>query len=63
MIYFLYPKRYPFLNFRFKFQYAKIDADDDGFPFAGHDFIKKAYAKAINEKYKFYAFEDALLII
>ncbi|MDG1714534.1 tRNA preQ1(34) S-adenosylmethionine ribosyltransferase-isomerase QueA [Lacinutrix sp.] len=31
--------------------------------FAGHDFIKKAYAEAIKEKYKFYSYGDAMLII
>ena len=31
--------------------------------FAGHDFLKKAYAEAIKEKYKFYSYGDAMLII
>ena len=31
--------------------------------FAGHDFIKKAYEEAIKEKYKFYSYGDAMLII
>ncbi len=31
--------------------------------FAGHDFIKKAYDEAIKEKYKFYSYGDAMLII
>ena len=31
--------------------------------FAGHDFIKKAYAEAIKEKYRFYTYGDAMLII
>lgn len=31
--------------------------------FAGHDFIKKAYAEAVKEKYKFYSYGDAMLII
>jgi S-adenosylmethionine:tRNA ribosyltransferase-isomerase len=31
--------------------------------FAGHDFMKKAYAEAIKEKYKFYTYGDAMLII
>src|SRR5690554_2116800 len=31
--------------------------------FAGHDFIKEAYAEAIKEKYKFYSYGDAMLII
>lgn len=31
--------------------------------FAGHDFIKKAYAEAIKEKYKFYSYGDAMLIV
>ncbi|MEZ4840218.1 MAG: tRNA preQ1(34) S-adenosylmethionine ribosyltransferase-isomerase QueA [Flavobacteriaceae bacterium] len=31
--------------------------------FAGHDFLKKAYAEAVKEKYKFYSYGDAMLII
>ncbi|MCL4118033.1 UNVERIFIED_CONTAM: hypothetical protein GTU68_019423 [Idotea baltica] len=31
--------------------------------FAGHDFLKEAYALAIKEKYNFYAYGDAMLII
>ncbi|MEZ4858584.1 MAG: tRNA preQ1(34) S-adenosylmethionine ribosyltransferase-isomerase QueA [Flavobacteriaceae bacterium] len=31
--------------------------------FAGHDFIKQAYAEAIKEKYRFYTYGDAMLII
>ncbi|SDB55705.1 S-adenosylmethionine--tRNA ribosyltransferase-isomerase [Flavobacteriaceae bacterium MAR_2010_188] len=31
--------------------------------FAGHDFIKKAYDVAIKEKYRFYTYGDAMLII
>ena len=31
--------------------------------FAGHDFLKKAYTEAIKEKYKFYSYGDAMLII
>lgn len=31
--------------------------------FAGHDLIKKAYAEAIKEKYKFYSYGDAMLIL
>ncbi|MBT8274227.1 MAG: tRNA preQ1(34) S-adenosylmethionine ribosyltransferase-isomerase QueA [Bacteroidia bacterium] len=31
--------------------------------FAGHDFIKRAYDEAIKEKYKFYSYGDAMLII
>ena len=31
--------------------------------FAGHDFIKEAYEQAIKEKYKFYSYGDAMLII
>ncbi len=31
--------------------------------FAGHDFIKKAYDEAIKEKYRFYTYGDAMLII
>jgi len=31
--------------------------------FAGHDFIKRAYAEAIKEKYRFYTYGDAMLII
>ena len=31
--------------------------------FAGHDFIKKAYEEAIKEKYNFYSYGDAMLIL
>ncbi|NER18810.1 tRNA preQ1(34) S-adenosylmethionine ribosyltransferase-isomerase QueA [Spongiivirga citrea] len=31
--------------------------------FAGHDFVKEAYAEAIKEKYNFYSYGDAMLII
>ena len=31
--------------------------------FAGHDFLKKAYTEAIKEKYNFYSYGDAMLII
>jgi len=31
--------------------------------FAGHDFMKKAYKEAIKEKYRFYTYGDAMLII
>ncbi|WP_147676183.1 tRNA preQ1(34) S-adenosylmethionine ribosyltransferase-isomerase QueA [Algibacter pacificus] len=31
--------------------------------FAGHDFAKKAYEEAVKEKYKFYSYGDAMLII
>ena len=31
--------------------------------FAGHDFIMKAYEEAVKEKYKFYSYGDAMLII
>ena len=31
--------------------------------FAGHDFIKKAYEEAVKEKYKFYSYGDAMIII
>ncbi|AUP80128.1 tRNA preQ1(34) S-adenosylmethionine ribosyltransferase-isomerase QueA [Flavivirga eckloniae] len=31
--------------------------------FAGHDFIKKAYEEAVKEKYKFYSYGDAMLIL
>jgi S-adenosylmethionine:tRNA ribosyltransferase-isomerase len=31
--------------------------------FAGHDFIKRAYDEAVKEKYKFYSYGDAMLII
>ena len=31
--------------------------------FMGYDFMQEAYAEAIKEKYKFYAFGDAMLII
>lgn len=31
--------------------------------FAGHDFVMKAYEEAIKEKYKFYSYGDAMLIL
>ncbi|TYA69854.1 tRNA preQ1(34) S-adenosylmethionine ribosyltransferase-isomerase QueA [Seonamhaeicola marinus] len=31
--------------------------------FAGHDFIMRAYEEAVKEKYKFYSYGDAMLII
>jgi S-adenosylmethionine:tRNA ribosyltransferase-isomerase len=31
--------------------------------FGGHDFVKKAYEEAVKEKYKFYSYGDAMLII
>jgi S-adenosylmethionine:tRNA ribosyltransferase-isomerase len=31
--------------------------------FAGHDFLMKAYKEAVKEKYKFYSYGDAMLII
>jgi S-adenosylmethionine:tRNA ribosyltransferase-isomerase len=31
--------------------------------FAGHDFVREAYEVAIKEKYKFYSYGDAMLII
>lgn len=31
--------------------------------FAGHDFIKRAYEEAVKEKYKFYSYGDAMLIL
>ena len=31
--------------------------------FAGHDFTKRAYEEAVKEKYKFYSYGDAMLII
>lgn len=31
--------------------------------FAGHDFVKKAYEIAVEEKYRFYSYGDAMLII
>jgi len=31
--------------------------------FAGPDFIKEAYSVAIKEKYNFYSYGDAMLII
>lgn len=31
--------------------------------FAGHDFLKEAYEEAVKEKYKFYSYGDAMLII
>ena len=29
----------------------------------GHEFIKEAYAEAVKERYKFYTYGDAMLII
>jgi S-adenosylmethionine:tRNA ribosyltransferase-isomerase len=31
--------------------------------FAGHDFLKKAYEEAVKEKYRFYSYGDAMLIL
>jgi len=31
--------------------------------FAGHEFVKRAYAEAVKEKYNFYSYGDAMLII
>lgn len=31
--------------------------------FAGHDFVKRAYDEAVKEKYRFYSYGDAMLII
>jgi len=31
--------------------------------FGGHDFVKRAYVEAVKEKYKFYSYGDAMLII
>ena len=31
--------------------------------FAGHEFVKRAYDEAVKEKYKFYSYGDAMLII
>jgi len=31
--------------------------------FAGHDFLKRAYDEAVKEKYRFYSYGDAMLII
>ena len=31
--------------------------------FAGHDLMQKAYDEAVKEKYKFYSYGDAMLII
>ena len=31
--------------------------------FAGHDFIKEAYEEAVKQKYKFYSYGDAMLIL
>lgn len=31
--------------------------------FAGHDFLKKAYAEAVKHEYKFYSYGDAMLIL
>ena len=31
--------------------------------FAGYDFLMKAYKEAVNEKYRFFTYGDAMLII
>ena len=31
--------------------------------FAGYDFLMEAYEEALKEKYKFYSYGDAMLII
>jgi S-adenosylmethionine:tRNA ribosyltransferase-isomerase len=31
--------------------------------FGGYDFIMKAYKEAVKEKYKFYSYGDAMLIL
>jgi len=31
--------------------------------FGGHDFVKRAYEEAVKEKYKFYSYGDAMLIV
>jgi S-adenosylmethionine:tRNA ribosyltransferase-isomerase len=31
--------------------------------FAGHEFVKKAYAEAVKKKYRFYSYGDAMLIL
>ncbi|MCB0445013.1 MAG: S-adenosylmethionine:tRNA ribosyltransferase-isomerase, partial [Gelidibacter sp.] len=31
--------------------------------FVGHDFMKKAYEEAVKEKYRFYTYGDAMLIL
>ncbi len=31
--------------------------------FAGYDFLMKAYREAVKEKYRFYSYGDAMLII
>jgi S-adenosylmethionine:tRNA ribosyltransferase-isomerase len=31
--------------------------------FAGHDFMMEAYEEAIKEKYRFYSYGDAMLIL
>jgi len=31
--------------------------------FAGHDFVLRAYEEAIKEKYNFFSYGDAMLII
>lgn len=36
---------------------------NDGFSVCGHDLIKKAYAEAVKEGYKFYSYGDAMLIL
>jgi len=31
--------------------------------FCGHDLMKKAYEEAVKEKYRFYSYGDAMLIL
>ena len=31
--------------------------------FAGHDFVMEAYKEAVKEKYRFYTYGDAMLIL
>ena len=31
--------------------------------FAGYDFVMEAYQEAVKEKYKFYSYGDAMLIL
>jgi S-adenosylmethionine:tRNA ribosyltransferase-isomerase len=31
--------------------------------FAGHEFVQKAYKEAVDKKYRFYSYGDAMLIL